>query len=221
MNRQITTLISVLSALALISCGGDDNKVNTDSNIITTTNPTTGTIAGTSYSSQESSLFNNMKKQVPCNSQRRNDVAFHMPRQQSDATKICGQASNGARSGNRGQIFFGVSGYGDIMMVTEIISGSQVIGHNITLSMCSQYMNYYGQQVPLIGNERTLTDFRSDKCMVLDKETTCPYGFVDYASQTYMISGPLQLQGFQTSPVPIYTSFTRPNVQCNSSGTGY
>ncbi len=215
MKHTVAILFALTSILTLVSCGGDDNQVNPDtSNVVTTTTSN----RNNTLSSAESSLYNNLKSQISCqNSKRRKDVAFHMPLQQADSTKVCGQAASGAKSGTRGQIYFGVSTYGDVMMVTEIISGGNLVGHNITLSMCSQYINYYGQQVPLIGNERTLTDFRADTCMVLDKDTNCSYGFVDYASQTYMLSGPLKLQGYQVQPVPIYTSFTKPNVQCSQS----
>ena len=240
MKNHVTFLILALTSLLIVSCGGDENKVNTN------TNPVTGGgiyPQGTGYNSQEEQqLIEQLKQQLQCptgpvsyssgnsqlhgSGQRIQDVVFSKAIQNSDHTKICGQFQNGPVSGTPGQMYVGVSAYNDIMVVTEIVNGTQVLGHNVRLSMCGQYAmsytynNSYSPQqtrLPLIDSQRTLTNFRTsnNSCIVIDKDNFCPHGVVDFASQTVMTAGPYNANGMNLQAVEIYTSFAKPT--CNGN----
>lgn len=233
MKSHVKFFILLMTSILLYSCGGDDNKVNTNTNPTITTNGYNPNVNG--FSTQdEQQLMNQLKSTLQCpqgqvlqniigTGQRVNDLVFSKPLQSADHTKVCGQFSQGTQvQGSTGQMYVGVSAYNDIMIVTELINGSQVIGHRVTISMCGQNIvsggGWYGQQqtqIPYIDNQRQLTNFRTqnNSCIVLDKDNFCSYGVVDFASQTVLTAAPIQTNGLSLQQVDVYTSFAKPT--CN------
>jgi hypothetical protein len=223
MKKLSLKKITMLAALiTLVSCGGSENKVNS-----TTGTTLNGSTLGTS--SQQittSQLPGDIRSvvselagslQCPYGKRLTNVLQFNAPLQSNDHTKVCGQFQQGTMPGTNGQKYIGVSPYNDFMVVVESVSNGRVVGHNVFLSMCASYLNYYGMQLPLIDDARPIGGFQAPNCIVLDKDNFCPNGVVDAAMNTYMVAGQYQynVNGMTgtLNPYEIWTTFFKPT--CN------
>jgi hypothetical protein len=220
MKSPIKKLLLIASSFALISCGGDDNKVNTASNGSTTNygGSSNQTVNQGNLPGVVSSLAQNLASSLNCPNGRRltNYQQFYV-QSNGNHTNVCGQFQQGVMPGEAGQKYVGVSPYNDFMIITEVKNGNQIVGHNLVVSMCAQYMQYYGAQLPLIGDERQLSNFQAPNCIILDKDNFCPHGVVDAAINTYMVSSSYQfnLNGMTgtLNPYEVWTTFFKPT--CN------
>lgn len=139
-------------------------------------------------------------------------------------TQVTGTFTNGSLPGNVANIYVGESAFGDLIFISKITNGSQVIGYNVDLSFCSQYAitqqtyNPYGgyqtastgsNLMPLIANERPMTNFSANGIVIVD-DTSCPHGKVSFAN-TMTMSQPIQWQGISLQAFPVQTTYTLVN----------
>ncbi|ATH06892.1 hypothetical protein BIY24_02750 [Halobacteriovorax marinus] len=172
--------IFTLAATLFWSCG-DDKKKNTVSSTTTgVTLPTTNTpqLSAGNYS--------NLLSQINCRSGNRlsNIYSFSSSSFSGNSqTTIQGTFNAGGIGGTTvAREYIGVGYYGDVMIVQKVTNGSQVIGYNVLLSMCSMNSS---SGAPYISDSRQLTNFAGK--IVLDDEVSCGHGMVD-SSQTTMQS---------------------------------
>lgn len=221
MKHPLTKLLLIAASVTLISCGGDGNKVNTSGNDSSTnyggSNQQTTSQGGLPSAVQ--SLAGELSNSLRCQNGQRlsNFQQYYAQAGQGSNTAVCGNFQQGVMSGTAGQKYIGVSPYNDFMIVSEVLNGSQVVGHNVFISMCSQYLNYYGTNLPLIANERALSGFQAPNCLILDKDNFCPHGVVDAGVNTYMVSASYQFNvngmSGQLQPYEAWTTFFKPT--CN------
>jgi hypothetical protein len=223
MRSPLKHALLILTSIALISCGGDDNKVNTNAapGNGSTTNyggSSNQTVGQGELPAVVSQLASELAGSLNCPYGKRvTNYQQYYVQSQGDHTKICGSFQQGVMPGEAGQKYVGVSAYNDFMIITEVLNGNQIVGHNMIVSMCAQYINYYGSQLPLIGDERQLSGFQAPNCVVLDKDSFCPHGVVDAAINTYQVSSSYQfnVNGMQgnLNPYEVWTTFFKPT--CN------
>jgi len=199
------------------ACGKKENKVNIPATSATspyyTGNPALG-------NSPILNQVNSIKANVACYNGYRlaNDVSFFVQGtfNTSSRTTISGQFNPGyipTTAGAITQLYVGVSTFRDLMFITKVTNGSQVVGYNVTLSFC-EMKNLAGTYYPsIISNETTLTNFIAPKGIVLDSDTHCGYGVVDYAPDTYITATRAVNNPYASGPAQIPTSFTKPS--CN------
>ena len=87
-------------------------------------------------------------------------------------TTISGPFNQGLISGTESAIYLGKSSFQDLMVITKMTNGGGVIGYNVTLALCPYE--------PIISAQRPLSNFQAQN-IVLDDNTNCQYGNVDYA----------------------------------------
>ncbi|MDO9183111.1 MAG: hypothetical protein Q7U04_11920, partial [Bacteriovorax sp.] len=140
------------------------------------------------------------------------DVSFFINNGSISGTTIGGNWQPGFMSnGTISNLYVGVSYYRDLMFVTKVTNGGQVIGYNATLSFCD-VPNAYPNFPPLVSNDRALVNFQAPSGIVLDVNTYCGYGVIDAAFNTIIVSQRSATNPY-TSDYPVYTSFSKPS--CN------
>ena len=184
----------IVSALLFTSCGGDDG------------NSLSGGIydASSSYTALVADEVAQLAAQLPCSSgATRFRVDFNTQNlSYQNTSTILGQFQTGSMSGTLSDSFLGQSGFGDILVATKVISGTQVIGYNISIHFCSANNIYTGEEI--LGPNVQISNFVTDnRGIVLDSNTSCSSGNVDYALTWVQSSG---------SQYPIETAF-RPYCQ--------
>ena len=156
-----------------------------------------------------------LKSSVACLTGRNrlaNDVSFYINGGSISGTTIGGNWQSGFMStGTISNLYIGVSAYRDLLFVTKVTNGGQVIGYNVTLSFC-EVPNAYPNYPALVSNDRPLVNFQAPNGIVLDTNTYCGYGVVDAAINTIIVSQKSSTNPY-TSDYPVYTSFTKPS--CN------
>ncbi len=206
-------IIFLILILAISACSGDKkkNKVSGRDNISQTPNlnpiyPTTGGNSGTSF---EALLQNN-----PC----KNGMARITPpvlastsfNNSNSRTSLRGPYNqNLLGGGNESSAYVGLSYFNDLIYITQVTNGSQVLGHNIRVSFCP-YTSQYG--APLFVQGRDIRNFQSPNPIVLDQDRGCGIGLVDAAVSTTVDIGPFNLYN-AASGIP--TTFFKPT--CNGS----
>lgn len=197
--------------LLLGSCGKKANTVNSSA------------LSGSSLFYQGGSAFSsnpgipthvqNIKNGVACLTGHRllNDVTFFVSGGYMSGTKIAGNFQQGILPGDNTELHVGVSAFRDLMFVTKVTSGSQVLGFNVTLSFC-EMANPYPNFPMLISSDRQLVGFQAPNGIILDTNTYCGYGVIDAALDTWMTSQPSP-SNQMTAPFTFPTSFTKP--YCN------
>lgn len=206
------TACLLIGAMVLGGCGKKANSVNSN-NLAGSTLFYSGNSA---FSSNPAIITHvqNIKAGVQCLSGRQrlaNDVTYNV-RGTNSGTTIGGNFQQGVLPGDNSELHVGVSAWRDLMFVTKVTSGSQVIGFNVTLSFCD-VANPAGPQFPLlVSNERQLVNFGAPYGIVLDMNTYCGYGVIDAAVNTYMTSQVAPSNQY-TYPFTFQTSFTKP--YCN------
>ncbi|MDD4975078.1 MAG: hypothetical protein PHY93_12040 [Bacteriovorax sp.] len=141
-----------------------------------------------------------------------NDVSFFINGGSISGTTIGGNWQPGfMNSGTISNLYVGVSLYRDIMFLTKVTNGSQVIGYNVTLSFCgvpNAYVNYPA----LVSNDRALINFQAPNGITINTATSCGYGLIAAAMNTIIVSQRSTTNPY-TSDFPVYTSFSKPNCQ--------
>lgn len=210
-------LCLLVSALILTSCGKKENKVNSSgasgSSPFTTSNPALQSSIGSTIINQAQSI----KANVACmngNYRLTNDVSFYINGgYAANTTRIRGNWQPGFMSnGTISKMWIGVSPTRDVMFVTQVSNGSQVVGFNVTISFCemkSAPMN--GYSLPsIISNERTLEGFQARYDIFLDSNNYCGYSVVDLAQETTIISRKNMSNPYSPPDALVPTSFTKP-----------
>jgi hypothetical protein len=131
-------------------------------------------------------------------------------------TTIAGPFQEGNSPGGSSQkLYIGMSSYNDLMFVSKLTNGSQVVGYAVIVSYCSYSSNGF----PYIDNSRRITGFNAPQGIVLDEDNFCGYGSVDSAQNTVAQSAsiPFNYGGYQVTlpPYNIYTTFRK--ATCNGS----
>lgn len=208
--------LGVLVGGMLVGCS-KKNTANPASSNTNTIGPGTlspGTIGyGTAFSPQVEQL----KSQYPCSQGQRlsGDLAYSISTagsNYSSTIKISGNFQQGALSGQPTSIYVGKSYYNDIIVVTKITNGgNQIIGWNVTLSMCSWNTP---SGFPIISELRGLTNFQAPQGINIIENTTSACGGV-VANSTYLLAPPYQ--GLPQTDV--ITTFAP--VSCGSNGYYY
>ena len=208
-------LCLIVSALMLTACGKKENKVNSSgiagSSPFYSGNPALQSSVGTTIVNQVQSIKNN----VACLNGYRltNDVSFYINGGYLTSTKIGGNWQTGfLTNGTVSKLWVGVSAYRDLMFVTQVSNGAQVIGFNVTLSFC-ELKNTYSSLPSIISNERALKNFQAPYGIILDSNTYCGYSVVDLAQYTYITSERNLSNPYSPPDAQVPTSFTKPT--CN------
>lgn len=209
-------LCLMTSALLLGACGKKENKVN--SATLASSSPFYSSNPALASNPQIISQVNSIKANVACSAGYRlaTDVSFFLPSNQGgtgNRTTIGGQFQEGfMNNGTISQLFVGVSLYRDLMFVTKVTNGSQVVGYNVTLSFCEMKNSYQGLP-SIISNERPLKNFQAPSGIILDTDTHCGYGVVDWAPNTVITSLRQLSNPYSPPDVQVPTSYTKPT--CN------
>ena len=217
--KQILTLSAITLTITLSSCGNKDNKVNSSgantgmsgSTPFTTSNPALGGGNGSTIINQVQSI----KANVSCLSGYRlsNDVSFYVNGGYIASNRIGGNFQQGfLTNGSYNKLWVGISAFRDIMFVTQVTNGSQVVGFNVTISFC-ELKNSNPYYPSIISNDRSLDSFNAPNGIILDSNTYCGYNVVDLAANTLIVSR--KIPGNPGTPVDVQipTSFTKPT--CN------
>jgi hypothetical protein len=205
--------IIVLITMALLSgCGKPANKINSSN------------LSGSGLFYTGNSAFNanpaivnhvlNIKNGVACqtpNTRLANDTTFFVSGNFPNGTTIQGNFQQGILPGDNSELHVGVSAWGDLMFVTKVTNGSQVLGFNVTLSFCT-IPNYYPNYPLLVSNTTQLVNFMAPQGIVLDMNTYCGYGVIDAAFNTAITAQPTTANAY-SAPFTFPTSFTKP--MCN------
>jgi hypothetical protein len=206
--KHFKSLPLAVMACAIIfsACGGKDNKITKALGMGGNRNSSTYGDAQTSGSVEQ------IKAQFSC--QRRSDVTFTTSSQGQaggySKTTIFGPFQKGVVGGIVNDVFVGVSKWNDLIIVGKVNNGSQVVGYNVTLSLCvTQPLNGANPATSLINEQRDLNNFSAPYGITIDNDTNCSVGNVDAAQQTSLIASPNQYI-FQQGTV--ITSFSK---HCN------
>ncbi len=201
--------------LLLGGCGKKQNQVNSNgyvgSSPYSTNNPIFSGPGGAAIVNQYQTIRGSVTC-LPGRNRLANDVSFYVSGGSYSGTTIGGNWQPGFMSqGTVSDLYVGVSAYRDLMFMTKVTSGSQVIGYNVTLSFCevpNAYMNYPA----LVSNDRALINFQAPNGITINTATSCGYGLIAAAVNTVIVSQ-RSLTNPYTSDFPVYTSFTKPNCQ--------
>lgn len=227
--KHSLNLLLVASALMLTACGKKENKVNSSgvagSSPFYSGNPAFNGTGGSTIINQ----VNSIKSNVTClNGSYRltNDVSFYVQGGYANGTNtIYGNFTEGfLTSGTINQLYVGVSIYRDLMFVTQVTNGGQIVGYNVTLSFCE--MKNTSPTLPsIISNERKLSGFRAPWGINIGTKTSCGYGLVystgvgydNYGrpKATTIISEKNPSNPYSANTVEVPTSFAAPT--CNGS----
>ena len=140
----------------------------------------------------------------------KNDVSFYLNGGSISKTTIGGNWQPGLLSnGAITDLYVGVSAYKDLMFVTKVTDNGNLIGYNVTISLC-EVPNAYPNYPALVSNERALANFQAPYGLILDTSTNCGHGVIVAATNTVIISKK-KTSDVNTTDFPVYTSFTKPN----------
>ena len=207
-------LCMLASAVLFASCGKKENKVSSynGSSPFNTSNPVFNTPGGSTIVNQVQSV----KANVGCMNggyRLTNDVSFYVRGGYVSGTKIGGNWTPGFMSqGSVTKLWIGVSAYRDLMFVTQVSNGAQVLGFNVTLSFC-ELKNGYSGLPSIISNERAIEGFQAPYGIILDSNTYCGYSVVDLAQYTTVISRRSMSNPYSPPDAQVPTSYTKPT--CN------
>lgn len=199
--------------LLLGSCGKKENKINTNSygsSPFSANNPVFSGSTGSTIVNQ----YNSIKSSIACLSGRSrlmNDVSFYV-QGNFTGTQIGGNWTSGfLNNGTITDMYVGVSAWRDLMFLTKVTNGSQVVGYNVTLSFC-EVPNAYANYPALVSNDRSLINFAAPYGIYINTAKPCGYGLIASAQNTVIISQRSTTNPY-TSDYPIYTSFAAPSCQ--------
>ncbi|MBI2519439.1 MAG: hypothetical protein HYV97_03440 [Bdellovibrio sp.] len=122
-----------------------------------------------------------------------------------NTTTITGSYNPGLISGPVTTMYVGRSTFNDIIVITKIANGPQVLGYNITVSMCTYN--------PFIMPGRPLSGFSTPMGLVLTDYTSCGWGST--IGKVIMTAA-----AFQNYPQALVETTFAPIV-CNGTSGGY
>lgn len=152
-----------------------------------------------------------MISSFPCSTgQRMPELQFSTTGAQNggNSTLIGPNFTQGLISGPVSSVFIGKSSFNDIMIVTKIANGNQLMGFNVTVSMC--------QFNPLIMPGRSLSGLTADQGIILTENTSTGLGTV-IAQNTVSIAG--QYQNYPATNVT--TTYAPVSTSGGYTGGGY
>lgn len=208
MKKTIKSILALSTLMILASCGGDNKSSTSGSKNV---NWTGQSVSPQNTPSSINSLYNQLSSALPCKTGQRLSTIQQFSIQggqnsyYNSQNRLSGNFNTGTISGTTGQLYMGVSTFNDIMIISEMTNGNSVVGHNVYLSMCASQN--------LIIEGRTLSAFQAPNGIVLDKNTSCPYGVVDAAINTYLQADSYQTQYGTLNPAAVWTTFYE--VVCN------
>jgi hypothetical protein len=211
--KQSLNLCLIVSTLILGACGKKENKVNSS---LSGSSPFYLDNPALASNPQIVNQVQSIKANVTCMNGYRltNDVSFYVNGGVVGANRIGGNFQPGfLTNGTISQMWVGVSVFRDIMFVTKVSNGSQVVGYNVTLSFCEMKNTYAANLPSIISNERALTQFVAPYGIILDTNSYCGYGVVDWAQNTRITSQRSLNNPYSPPDAYPVTSFTKPN--CN------
>lgn len=213
--KHSLNLCLVVSALILTSCGKKENKVSSGisgSSPFYSSNSSLSSAAGQTIVNQVQSI----KANLACLTGYRltNDYSFYVSGGILGTNRLGGNFVSGfsPNGGTINKMWIGVSAYRDLMFVTQVMNGSQVMGFNVTLSFC-EMKNSYSSLPSIISNTRALSNFIAPNGIVVSSTATCGYNVVSLSQQTYITSERDTSNPYSTSAVQVPTSFAAPS--CN------
>ncbi|EPZ49611.1 hypothetical protein M902_0414 [Bacteriovorax sp. BAL6_X] len=162
------------------------------------------------YGQDSNNMFNNNYLKI---GNRRGTIVANVQGGNSyNNSTVAGNIQEGMLPNESNQHFVGVNGFGDFVIFTKVLSGNNVVGYNMRLSLCSRYFSYQNYNFPIIADERGLQGVQLKNAVTLDSPTNCPAGTVDAAhllvvADYYQYSQPFQ---GQLDPVGINVSFSTP-----------
>jgi len=209
-SRLHTSLqITLTACLLLLGACGKKNSTGTGisgSSPFYSGNPALG--GGSGYIDQ----YNKIKSTTACLAGRArltNDVSFYVSGVSGSGSTIGGNWQSGfLTNGTVTNMYVGVSAYRDLMFVTKVTNGAQVVGYNVTLSFC-EVPNAYPGYPALVANDRALINFQAPNGIVLGSTVQCGYGVVWGAVNTVIVSKASATNPY-TMDYPVYTSFASP-----------
>ncbi|MBP9679880.1 MAG: hypothetical protein KBD76_00630 [Bacteriovorax sp.] len=214
LTTKTFSMTLLMGLLLLGSCGKKENKVNTNAygsaSPISNANTLFGGTAGTLIVNQYNSLRSSISC-LPGRTRLANDVSFYVNGAFTGTTVKGNWQPGFITTGIVSDMYVGVSAYRDIMFLTKVTNGGQVVGYNVTLSFCD-VPNAYANYPALVSNDRALAYFQAPNGITINTATTCGYGLIAAALNTIVISQKSSSNPY-TSDYPIYTSFTKPNCQ--------
>jgi hypothetical protein len=212
MKRTLSVAL-MMTTMLMASCGKKENKVNTNaygSTPFSVNNPVFSGQTGSTIVTQ----YNKIKNSISCLPGRTrllNDVSFYV-QGSFTGTAIGGNWQQGFMSnGTIADMFVGVSAFRDLMFLTKVTNGGQVMGYNVTLSFC-EVPNAYVNYPALVSNDRALINFQAPYGIYINTAKPCGYGLIASAQNTVIVSQRSTTNPY-TSDYPIYTSFAAPSCQ--------
>ena len=164
-----TKLAMIVLILTLFSACGKKNKAPRHRS---------GHIPGApNYSIQDAASINNYKNKISCSfgqGRRVPDVTFNTAAGTGSAsrTTVFGPFQPGILGGNISNIYVGRSIFGDIISVSKVTNGANVVGYNISFSLCNQ--------PNLIFNNRPISKITTTG-IIIDDDANCGIDKVDKA----------------------------------------
>jgi hypothetical protein len=209
--KQSLRLCLIISTLILGACGKKENKVNSS---LSGSSPFYMGNPALASSPQIVNQVQSIKSNVTCMNGYRltNDVSFYV-NGSGTANRIGGTFQPGfLTNGTIGRLWVGVSVFRDLMFVTQVTNGGQVVGYNVTLSFC-EMKNSYPNLPSIISNERGLVNFQAPSGIILDSNAYCGFGVVDWAPNTIITSQRNMSTPYSPPDAQVITSYTKPT--CN------
>ncbi len=216
---KATYKITALACLLLLgACGKKTNSVNSGAVPAVGSSPYNTNSPLSTLNPQIATQVQNIKSSVACLYGRTrliNDTSFYVSGGAMSGTTIGGGQQVWQQgfmaNGTISDLYVGVSAWRDLMFLTKVTNGGQVVGYNVTLSFC-EVPNYYANYPALVSNDRALLNFQAPKGITINTATSCGYGLIAAALDTVVVSQKSANNPY-TSDYPIYTSFTKPNCQ--------
>ncbi len=179
--------------LSLVSCGDKKNK--TSSNTVNSSTPTTGSTP-TNTVPYSTTAMAKAKSDIRCAQRSDNngsawtgrrlnqDYLFKFDTGNASLTSLAqGNAPipQGSISGQTAMEFVGVGVNGDIMVVTKMTNGSQLIGYNVAVSMC-EFKSNINNKI-FVGDSIQATNMWGvNNGISLSVGTHCTYGKITSAN---------------------------------------
>ena len=187
-DAKIVAIILILG-LMLSSCSDKKNKVKAGPS-----GPGGTPQLGPTFDGQLGNIYG----QVNCQyGTRLPEIPFNISGgAQGTQHALYGNPQPGHIGGQVTQVYFGRSGFGDVITVAKVANGPQVIGYNLSISFC--------EHPPLIVAGRNLHSPQIPYGIIIDDNTGCGHGFVDSAFVRF-IADPYQ----HTPAGYVDTSFTK------------
>ena len=165
-----------------------------------------------STQSSIASQIEEIKENVSCKDGYRlkNDVSFYNDEKELSSNSIKGDWHSGSlTNGVASKLWVGISSFNDLMFVTQVINGGQVLGFNISLSYC-EVKSTYSALPSLVSNERALDGFQTPNGITLQSSPKCGHNVISLAKNTTIISSKNLDTDYSGPEIKIPTTFVSP-----------